>query len=213
VDTSANAITPQVFATCVTRAANSEAAWKVYAHGQGLNSHCLQMELDAAELRSQISSQYFNFAEMPIEYKDENYITNLHKKRSSNYQFYFRPFSFYKYLQLICLKRDAYTYEKETRYIIIPNMNVMKRNTTKKAGYLDLNIDWKNVIRSVRIDKNCSMAELKSIQQACYSVGIDPDFNISIPTNGFRCPPNSVKIQFKLFDIDDMPGRSRITIK
>ena len=38
IDGAKNA-TPQLFATCVTREKNSEAAWKVYSHGQGLGSH------------------------------------------------------------------------------------------------------------------------------------------------------------------------------
>lgn len=205
--------TPQLFATCVTRAKNSEAAWKVYAHGQGLGAHCLQLEIDIAELRQQLRASKLMIVEKQVEYKDERYILELHKKRSKNYVTYFSHFSFKKFIELLALKREAYTYEQEVRLFAIPNMSVFTRNKWKKALSLDIPVDWKKLIKSVRIDKNCSAGELKAVQQACFTVDINPIFKTTPIGGGINSPAGSVQINFENFDIDDMPGNGEITIR
>ena len=204
--------TPQLFATCVTRVKNSEAAWKVYSNGQGLGARCLQLELDIVELRKQLRTSEFHFEEKIIEYKPENVILNLHKKRKSYYKQYFTSFTLDSFLKLLSLKRDAYTYEQELRLFIIPD-NGGKRNKHKKAQYQDLKIDWSKVISKVRIDKKCSDAELVSIQRACLSVGINPVIkNYTFIGNIVNPLANVKNVDFERFDIDDMPGASSITI-
>ena len=203
--------TPQLFATCVTRAKNSEAAWKVYSNGQGLGAHCLQLELNIVELRKQLRTSGFQFEEKLIEYKPENMILNLHKKRNPCYKKYFSSFTLDSFLNLLSLKRDAYTYEQELRLFVIPK-NGGKRNKCKKAQHQDLKINWSDVISKVRIDKKCSDAELVSIQRACISVGINPVIK-NYAFIGNIIPPNGLKdIEFERYDIDDMPGTSNITI-
>ena len=206
--------TPQLFATCVTRDKNSEAAWKVYAHGQGLGAHCLQLEIDIAELRTQLKATNNIIVERQVDYKDERYILELHlKKLSKNYSKYFGSFTFDRFIDLLTLKRDAYTYEQEVRLFAVPNMNNSTRNKCKKAQSLDIPVDWKKVIKSVRIDKNCSAGEMKAIQQACYNAGIEPVFK-TVPVNGgIGVPAGAVKIVFESFNIDDMPGSTGIIIK
>lgn len=205
--------TPQLFATCVTKAKNSEAAWKVYAHGQGLGAHCLQLEIDIVELRLQLKASHHKIVEKQVEYKDERYILELHKKRSKNYSTYFGHFSFNKFIDLLTLKREAYMYEQEVRLFVIPDMTNSTRNKWKKAQPLDIPVDWKRIIKSVRIDKNCSAGELKAIQQACYTVGIEPIFK-SLPIGGGNISPaGAIQIKFESFGIDDMPGNNGITIK
>ena len=49
--------------------------------------------------------------------------------------------------------------------------NRKRRNKGKKAEYID--IDWGKVIQKVRVDMDCSDAELASIQRACFAVGIN----------------------------------------
>lgn len=208
---SANGNTPQVFASCVTRAKNSEAAWKVYSHGQGLGAHCVQLELDVVELRRQLRASRCRFEEKPIVYENETVILNLHKKRKPYYKKYFGAFTVDSFLKLLTLKRDAYDYEQELRFFIIPP-NKRTRNTFKKAQSIDLDFKWCNVIKGVRVDKNCTDAELLALQRACFSAGINP----IIKGYDFACastPPAGLKdIEFERFDIDDMPGSSRITI-
>lgn len=203
--------TPQLFATCVTRARNSEAAWKVYSNGQGLGAHCVQLELDVVELRKQLRASGLRFEEKFIVYKPENVILDLHKKRKPYYKEYFSSFTLDSFLNLLSLKRDAYTYEQELRLFVIPT-NGGKRNRCKKAQYKDLKINWSNIISRVRIDKKCSEAELVSIQRACISIGINPIIK-NHPFIGNIVPPAGIKdVEFELFDIDDMPGASSITI-
>lgn len=205
--------TPQLFATCVTRAKNSEAAWKVYSHGQGFSSHCVQLELDIDKLRTELRNSGLIIAEKPVEYKDEKYILDLHNRdKSKDYGAYFSSFSLEKFLKLLSLKRDAYSYEREVRLFVIPGGNAPRSmgNTCKSK---DITVDWRKVIRKVRIDKACTDAELISVMQACFSSGINPvipdyTFIANIPK-----PADCVDIEFERFDIDAMPGSSRITIK
>lgn len=208
---SAKGNTPQLFATCVTRVKNSEAAWKVYSNGQGLGAHCLQLELDIVELRKQLRASGLHFEEKLIVYKPESVIINLHKRRTPYYKKYFTSFTLDSFLNLLSLKRDAYTYEQELRLFVIPT-NGGNRNNYKKAQHQDLKIDWKNVISKVRIDKNCSDAELVSIQRACISVGINPIIKNYTFIGKIVLPKGVKDIEFERFDIDDMPGASRITI-
>ena len=203
--------TPQLFATCLTRVKNSEAAWKVYSNGQGLGAHCLQLELDIVELRKQLRASGFHFEEKMIEYKPENVILDLHKKRKKYYKKYFSSFTLDSFLNLLSLKRDAYTYEQELRLFVIPN-NGGKRNKCKKAQHQDIKINWRDVISKVRIDKKCSDAELVSIQRACISVGINPVIK-NYTFIGSITSPNGLKdVEFERYDVDDMPGTSSITI-
>lgn len=203
--------TPQLFATCVTRVKNNEAAWKVYAHGLGLGARCLQLELDIVELRKQLRASGFRFEEKAVSYEKETVILDLHKKRKRYYNKYFDSFSLDKFLTLLSLKRDAYSYEQELRLFIIPD-NAGKRNGCKKAEYRDLQIQWKDVITRVRVDKKCTPAELVSIQRACFSVGINPVIK-GYSFIGRMVPPAGLKnVDFERFDIDDMPGTSVITI-
>ncbi len=103
-------------------------------------------------------------------------------------------------------------YEQEVRLFVIPDMTISTRNKWKKALPLDIPVDWKKIIKSVRIDKNCSAGEFKAIQQACYTVGIDPIFKPVPVGGGLNCPAGAVQIKFESFDIDDMPGNKGITI-
>lgn len=206
--------TPQLFATCVTREKNSEAAWKVYSHGQGLGMHCVQLELDIAKLRSEIRKSGLVFEERPVTYDNEGYITTLHQKKNpkSGYKKFFVPFTRNSFLRLLSLKRDAYSYEKEVRLFVIRKNPSQKRNLYRKAEHEDIKMDWCSIIKSVRVDKSCTPAELMSIQKACFEVGIEPDFKgFTLPCSLSPTKPCK-KIEFVAFNIDDMPGTSRITI-
>lgn len=207
--------TPQLFATCVTREKNSEAAWKVYSHGQGLGMHCVQLEINIVELRSQILRTGLTYEEKIVKYESEEYITRLHDKKNpkSGYKKYFDPFCRDSFLNLLSLKREAYRYEQEVRLFVIRKNPSTKRNIFKNAVHEDIKIDWKKIIKRVRVDKNCTPAELVSIKQACFEVGVEPVFHgfDFIPGNSTP-PPGAKKVVFSAFNIDDMPGSSKIII-
>lgn len=205
-------MTPQLFATCVTREKNSEAAWKVYSHGQGLGSHCVQLELDIDKLRIELIKNDLKIAEMYVEYKEEKFILELHNKNKSKaYEAYFSSFSLKKFLKLLTLKRNAYKYENEIRLFAIPKGNA-SRSIGNDSQSKDLAIDWSKVIRKVRIDEACTDAELISIQQACFSAGINPVINHYSFICNIPKPANCVDVEFELYNVDAMPGKSRITI-
>lgn len=205
-------MTPQLFATCVTREKNSEAAWKVYSHGQGLGSHCVQLELDIDKLRIELNKNDLKIAEMYVEYKEEKFILELHNKNKSKaYEAYFSSFSLKKFLKLLTLKRNAYKYENEIRLFAIPKGNA-SRSIGNDSQSKDLAIDWSKVIRKARIDEACTDAELISIQQACFSAGINPVINHYSFICNIPKPANCVYVEFELYNIDAMPGKSRITI-
>lgn len=209
---------PKLFATCATRERNSEASWKVYAGGTGLSQHCLQLELNLVEFRKQLQASDFLLEEKVVTYEHDGYIENLHKPDDSNYQLYFQPFSRRNFISLLSLKRKAYEYEKEVRFFLIPKDPQGERSHGKqKSDYQDIPIEWTKLIKSARIDKYCSPAELKSLQQACFAAGINPKFSCGALMGGNKPhntpPANSVDIPFALFCIDDMQGSSRLKIK
>ena len=203
--------TPQLFATCVTREINSEAAWKVYSQGQGLGARCVQLELDVVELRKQLRASGYQFEEKAIEYMSQNVILELHNRRKPYYDKYFSSFNLKKFLRLLTLKRDAYAYEQELRLFIIPH-DGGKRNRGTKVQFKDVAIDWKDIIKRVRVDKKCSDAELVSIQRACFTVGINPVIKDYHFIGAMPVVAGLKDVEFERFDIDDMPGIKSITI-
>jgi hypothetical protein len=215
--------TPDLFATCVTRKQNCEASWKVYVHGAGLAARCAQLELDTGKLRYQLWSNNADFLilDKNVLYRNTSYITNLHDKAlmPSEYPKYFSPITLRRYLNLLSLKREAFEYEQEVRIFAIPNKRDNKRY--KEARGADLKLDWSQVINKVRIDENCSAAELLSLHNACLKAGIWADFQnfqtqtlaavraaqSGAPQAGLR------RILFEAFNINAMPGNSHIIIK
>lgn len=112
------------------------------------------------------------------------------------------------------MKRDAYSYEQEIRLFIIPTQPSKIRNQHKRAQYKDIELNWSQIIKEVRFDKNCSEAERLSLISACLYAGINPQLE-NTETVISRVP-RKVKvtnIKLKKFDIDDMPGTKRIIIQ
>lgn len=114
-------------------------------------------------------------------------------------------------MKLLTLKRNAYKYENEIRLFAIPKGNA-SRSIGNDSLSKDLAIDWSKVIRKVRIDEACTDAELISIQQACFSAGINPVINHYSFICNIPKPANCVDVEFELYNVDAMPGKSRITI-
>ena len=105
-------------------------------------------------------------------------ILRTHKTDNSNYHIYFQPFSRRNFISLLSLKRKAYEYEKEVRFFLIPKDPQGERSHGKqKSDCRDIPIEWAKLIKSARIDKHCSKAEIKSLQQACFAAGINPKFS------------------------------------
>lgn len=96
----------------------------------------------------------------------------------SNYPLYFRPFKRRRFISLLSLKRRTYEYEKEVRFfLILEDQQGARSHGKQKSDFRDIQIDWNKLIKRVRVSKFCSDAELKSLQQACFAAGINPQFN------------------------------------
>lgn len=203
----------RVYATCVTRTKNSEAAWKVYAGKEGIQNHCIQIEIDLAAFFQQLLSSGFRIYERKVEYADEEMIIHLHESRSKKHAQYFNTFDFYQFLNLLALKRDAYTYENEVRYFAIPQ-KPEERSLGKKACHTDIKMDWSKVIKKVRVDKKCSISELVALRHSLWSCEINPIIKgISLPGDLHPKASSMKQVDLILFNIDDMPGRKHIIIE
>lgn len=207
----------KLYATCVTRTKNNEAAWKVYARNEGLSCHCVQLELDIVEFRKQLWKSGFIIDERAVQYTNEDYILKLHKKEFKHYKDFFIPFTKNNYIKLLSLKRDAYKHENEIRFFAIPKEGGERTIEQNNAEAKDITIEWHKVIKNVRVDKKCSFAELIALIQACHIAKINPVFS---KTSGIKIPsfPQKYKensICFELYDIDELPepDSSPITIE
>lgn len=206
----------RVYATCVTKEQNSEAAWKVYAGREGLKTHCVQIELNVANLLKQFQLTGYSFFERRVIYKNENYIKNLHVSGAKDHSSYFSDFNCRSFLDLLSLKREAYEYEKEIRFFAFEQEPPEDRNLGAKAKSAAIKMQWRDAIKSIRIDNSCSDSELIAFRYSCWNAGIDPIFKGKKRELPEKSHPNSsslVGIETTLFDIDEMPGGARITIQ
>ena len=206
---------PKLYATCLTRCKNSEAAWKVYSNGKAFKQHCVQVEINLSEFRNQLNASGYSMEEREVEYVYESLLNDIHKPQSPRYAKYFKPFSIQNFVSLLTLKRDAYAYEKEVRFFLIPkNTSGNRSYGKKKSDYVDIKLDWSKIIINVRVDKHCSDVELKSLQEACFAAGINPVIKkYSWIGKGQSQTTSFVNISFELFCIDDMKGTARLKIK
>lgn len=210
----------KVFATCITQSPASEAAWKVYSHGQGLSSKCLQIKIDMKELRKQLCA---NFAiagsgtsaaltrgliyEGKVYYELTDYqIDNLNKPTSEFYETFFKDFTLEKFLKLLLLKRKAYSYEDEIRVFLVPDPVVFIQSKKKDGDYIDISIDWSKVIQEIRVEASCTDGEIEAVKSACFSAGID----LHLPNKKGRVSTGQVRLI--KYDVDKMKGNRIITI-
>lgn len=203
----------RVYSTCVTRIQNSEAAWKVYVGSEGMKSHCIQIEIDWGAMILQLFTTGYKIYERKVDYIDENRIIHLHESANRHHAEYFNEFCFDKFLNLLALKRDAYTYENEIRYFAVAQ-DPEERTIKGKACHVDLKLDWSKIIKKIRVDKKCSLSELVALRHSCWSCGINPVIKgAKIPGVIHPDVATMKKVEVVLFNIDDMPGRKRIIIE
>lgn len=166
--------TPRLYACCFTRKKTSEAAWKIYSYEKlGLGHCCVQFKINLRKLRlcldSFASANGFHVCESQMCYDltDER-IQSLPKKQSSLYGKYFKKFSLSSYLSLLSLKRQAFDYEEEIRYFLIPINQKSKVN-----GKMLIRIEWKELIEEVLIASNASGVEMDILTLFCKNAGLD----------------------------------------
>lgn len=209
----------KTYATCITQSPASEAAWKVYSHGQGLGSKCIQLKLDMNELRKQLCHQLVilgvkaskipNVKGLLFEGKvyyelTDNQIDNLNKPGNDFYDTFFQGFSLVKFLKLLLLKRKAYSYEDEIRLFFIPDPSQQIDPKKHDGDSIDIPIEWKRIIKEIKIDASCSVGELEAVKSACESAGID------LHIGKGRVAADQVRLI--KYDIDNMKGKRVIPI-
>ena len=212
---------PKLYATCITGEKASEAAWKVYAHGQGLGSKCVQIKINMGKLRSMLSKgiiQKCSNNEIAVDgtiYEgtvfydlNDQEIDKLNTPSGAYYDTFFDKFDTQSFLKLLLIKRRAYEYEKETRLFFVPkNFESINRATRSgKGDVLNVKVNWQDIIEEIRIDKNCSEAELETIKHVCKEAKI----NIHDPKK--RGPKKADEIPLIRFNVDKMEGKKKIPI-
>ena len=213
---------PKLFATCITGEKASEAAWKVYAHGEGLGSKCVQIKIDMNKLRTDFSRGIFKRCakgdiEVPgtiyegtvfYDLKDQE-INTLDAPVGAYYDTFFDCFNTDSFLKLLLIKRKAYEYEKETRLFIVPDdfQEIDRSVRSRKGDVMNVVVNWKDIIKEIRIDKKCSEAEMETIKYACEHAGI------KLQNHKRRGPRKKEETPLILFNVDEMKGPKNITIK
>lgn len=207
----------KLYATCITGEKANEAAWKVYAHGQGLGSRCIQIRINMSVLRKELSNGIPNHCfdsegtlyEGTVFYDlSDQEIKALNTPSGAYYDTFFESFNMESFLKLLLIKRKAYEYEKETRLFFVPK-DYQEIDRSVRSGNGDVmyvKVNWKDIIEEILIDKKCSKAELETIKFVCKQAGI----NIHDPNK--RGPKKADEIWMKTFNVDEMEGKKKITI-
>lgn len=169
-----NNITPKLYACCFTFSRASEAAWKTYSYEKtGLASRCVQFRINKRLFREALNMHAKDndckIYEGPIDYSlTDNQINRLHLP-SSGYLYdsiFNNNFSFHNYLSLLLIKRQAFNYENEYRYFIVPNDG-------KANDRIFPTIPWSSMIVDVKVDKKCSNIEIEILSTYLKENGIE----------------------------------------
>ena len=171
--TEPNNITPKLYACCFTFSRASEAAWKTYSYEKtGLASRCVQFRINKRLFRESLNKfareNACKIYEGPIDYSLTDFqINSLHLPSSGLlYDNVFNMgFELNNYLSLLLIKRQAFNYENEYRYFIVPN------NGEANKQIFPI-IPWSDIIVEVKVDKKCSDIEIEILSKYLQDSGI-----------------------------------------
>lgn len=152
-------VTPRLYACCFTMNKTSEAAWKIYSSRKsGLASRCVQFRLHKTAFRKELENyaknKHCRIYEGYMNYSlSDKEIMDLHNPNNINYNTVFlNNFCLDNYLSLLLLKRQAFYYENEYRFFIIPE------HYNKDEIYPKVN--WKTIIDKIFVT-DCSEIEME----------------------------------------------------
>lgn len=151
-------VTPRLWACCFTTSKISEASWNTYRYGKrGLGNKCVKFQLSRSKFRDflrkdkRVKCTYEGFMDYSVSDFD---IQHLHLKSSHLYgEVFNRPFALENFLSLLLLKRSAFNYENEFRFLLS-----LKKELTDMAIYIPVN--WDTLIEKIEVDKDMSDMEL-----------------------------------------------------
>ena len=174
---------PFLYACCFSSRRENEAAWILYSHNKtGLASRCVEFTFSRTKLREQLVKNLKN-CELyigSVKYKSKSYIDIVNEPKigdpafsNEDYINYFQDFSIERYMNLLLLKRLTFEHEQEVRIFVVPDSKrsnnksrrTPKGNLVKKAKPLLVHIDWLEVIREIKIDKNCTELEKSLLKE------------------------------------------------
>lgn len=169
----------KVFACCVTTNRLSEAAWITYGYDKtGIGARCVKFSLNALALRNALtkaaSDKGYTLYEGDVEYVDSKNLNRINDPQSDIYRrFITENFTVETFLEMLLLKRNAFSYEKETRFFLVKkdaaNSNRTKKRDVKKKvegkHFVDIEIDIETVVNKVYYSESCDNAEIKVLRE------------------------------------------------
>ncbi len=94
-------------------------------------------------------------------------IQNIHRKNSEFYQTIFgNSFGLNWYFFLMLIKRSAFNYENEFRFMLTSD------EIDRQTNAVYINIDWASIIEAVEVDKDCTDTEIKVLKRYLQDAGV-----------------------------------------
>lgn len=185
--------TPRIWACCFTTCKMSEASWNTYRYGkQGLGNKCVKFQISRSKFRDflrkdrRVRCTFEGFMDYSISDYD---IQHLHLKSSHLHNSIFSPFELNKYISLLLLKRAAFNYEKEFRFLLTLN-----KESSDKVIYISIN--WEELIERIEIDKDMSEMELDVLKTYLRFSNVPEKIIASIMrSNLYNDPIGKIKIE------------------
>jgi hypothetical protein len=164
----------KVYAFCTTAKRDSEPSWLMYA----ANEPTIQIKIKRLKWLESLhnwnkknGTNQFEIYEAPVNYDlKESHIANIHKPKSNlngvtrdmtGHKELFDNFDLDSYLSLLLLKRKAYSYEDEIRYMIVQQDE--EKKDSKDEKYLDVPIFDLDFIEEIRFSSQLSLCQLCKI--------------------------------------------------
>ena len=177
---------PNLQACCFTKNKNSEPSWKMYTYGKnGLAYRCVQFKINVTNLRKELlKDKDVKYYEGDVAYLSEWSIKNIHNPRKDSYRVFFEPnLTLEKYINLLLLKREAFSYEGERRFFRIPN--------DKCITNTDVKIDWNTILEEIKLSADITELEKYLFEEVCKSRGID----LKVVKNNLNNHGKNIKIK------------------
>ena len=162
----------KVFSLCTTEERDCEPSWSIYAKTEPT----IQIKINRQKWLCQLNDwskdkgkDLFEIYEGKVNYDlNEAHIAVIHEptfktitgrtQKTAGHSNLFQPFDLDSFLSLLLLKRKAYEYEKEIRYLLVSNQNKKNEET-----HIDLPIFDLDIIEEIRYSSALSLCDLCKI--------------------------------------------------
>lgn len=172
--------TPRLNACCFTYQPETNAAWSMYrCDWKETRGRVVCFEINEKKLLVELGKYaekedcaiYQGYVDYRIHADD---LKELYKKDSRYYKIFFEDFSLMNYLSLLLLKRNAFSYEQETRFFVIPNSQDVN-------DFIDIPIPLNKVVNRIILSPNYNRNQKKTNEliELYRDHGLDCDIVIS----------------------------------